>query len=442
MIQGMAYPEDLAATVHGYLRHARRPSPGLRSLKHLFEVMYSASLRTDESRFAAFHIVFLDPRHPDPNPPKRITRDRWDCMHFPQAVPLSASSLVKLAMASDPRSSSIAVWTSPRGSCMAWGLVDQGNAYYQFAHFEAEAAHLRPGTFQASIAGLGHLVVYDGFAKVAELRDQSLVRGDVDALRAGPVRDALTPVIQQLVRDVRRDVGTRKSHEDSKVWDDSVADDIITALCRILGRVHAYRHGGALLITPRPATGLRVKYPIHYDRLRTALKRQAVSRIQSAIANDTIFRQYMDREADFIPVDLYLDEAISDDDLKESTTGIDGTLWFISLLSRVDGVVVLTPDLTVKGFGGEITVTTRPTAVWRAADMHGRRLNSLDYEHLGTRHRSMMRYCARVRGSLGFVVSQDGDIRAITQAHGRLLVWENIRLELYEFARLKKRSRI
>ena len=440
MIQHMAYPADLAAVVHGYLRHIRRSSPGIRPLNHLFEVMYGASLTTEESRMAAFHIVFLDPRRPDPDPPKRITRDRWICMHFPQDVLLTASSLVKLAMASDPRSSSIVVWASSRGTCSAWGLVDQGNSYYQFAHFEAEAAHLRPGIFQASIVGLGHLVVYDGFAKVAEVRDQSLVRGDVDALRAGPVRDALAQVIQRTVREVRRTVRARRSEQDWAFWDESVADDVITALCRVLGRVRAYRHGGAFLITPRLATGLRIKYRIQYDRLRTALRRQAVSRIQSAIANDTIFREYVERESDSIPVDLYFDEAINDGDLKESTTEIDGTLWFISLLSRVDGVVVLTPDLTVKGFGGVITVTTRPAAVWRADDMLGHRLNSLDYEHLGTRHRSMMRYCARVRGSLGFVVSQDGEIRAITRANGKLLVWENLRLELYEFAHAKRRS--
>jgi len=46
----------------------------------------------------------------------------------------------------------------------------------------------------------------------------------------------------------------------------------------------------------------------------------------------------------------------------------------------------------------------------------------------GTRHRSMFNYCAAHSGSVGFVVSQDGDIRAITKVGTKLVMWENIRL--------------
>ena len=53
-------------------------------------------------------------------------------------------------------------------------------------------------------------------------------------------------------------------------------------------------------------------------------------------------------------------------------------------------------------------------------------LSRIDPYHYGTRHRSMMRYCMAHPGSVGFVISQDGEIRAITRVQQRLVMWENL----------------
>jgi hypothetical protein len=42
----------------------------------------------------------------------------------------------------------------------------------------------------------------------------------------------------------------------------------------------------------------------------------------------------------------------------------------------------------------------------------------------------MMRYCYDKPGSLGLVVSQEGDIRAMTRIDDRLVLWENIDVQL------------
>jgi hypothetical protein len=42
----------------------------------------------------------------------------------------------------------------------------------------------------------------------------------------------------------------------------------------------------------------------------------------------------------------------------------------------------------------------------------------------------MMRICFRRAGSAGFVVSQDGDVRAMTRVDDRLIVWEDVKLRL------------
>lgn len=55
-------------------------------------------------------------------------------------------------------------------------------------------------------------------------------------------------------------------------------------------------------------------------------------------------------------------------------------------------------------------------------------MDSFDFEQLGTRHRSMMKYYYNHPKSIGFVVSQDGDVRAMKRVGINLLVWEKVKI--------------
>ncbi len=48
----------------------------------------------------------------------------------------------------------------------------------------------------------------------------------------------------------------------------------------------------------------------------------------------------------------------------------------------------------------------------------------------------MLRYCDANPESVGFVVSQDGDVRAIGKFDDRLLMWENVQAQSFLNARL------
>jgi hypothetical protein len=170
---------------------------------------------------------------------------------------------------------------------------------------------------------------------------------------------------------------------------------------------------------------------MRYPRLRDAVENFLYFDEMSMRASE-VNRKSLDLEAVEIPSSDFLDEIVSEDEKQDSTFELDGAIWFVSLLTRVDGLVLLSSDLTVRGFGVEINVPDVPPQIFRARDVHATvaRLERVDYEALGTRHRSMMRYCAKVPGSLGLVVSQDGGVRVMTSNRGRLVVWESIQLQL------------
>ena len=104
----------------------------------------------------------------------------------------------------------------------------------------------------------------------------------------------------------------------------------------------------------------------------------------------------------------------------------------------------MNPNLCVKGFGTEIQLTSQIDKVYlstRPMAASGS-LKKVDFEQFGTRHRSMIRYCSHVNNSVGFVISQDGGVRAISKVNGKVVIWEDIRLQLADFIRTNRGGRV
>lgn len=430
------YPEDIAKAVFSEVKKRNDIYPSEDLLIELFEILYFASIKTEEAEPIVFNIVYLDPDDPDPDPPERLVRDRWGYVEFSEQIELNIPNVIKLAKASDPRSSSLAIYDNQGDELMIWGLIDQGNRYHDYVNHESEEGPERPGIFQASIEGPGFLVAYIEYQKIAELRINRLIRKTVDVFSRGPIRDALEVGINRHLESIQNEV-EEDVYDDRDHWDNSLTQYWFTSICRILLRIKSYKHGGALLISGGRATrGLNIKYRISYNRLKEALVQRGAKLAEMTYASDQIYEHL---EEDEIPTDLYLDENVSYSELNSIRSEIDGSLWFISLLSRVDGLVLLSKHLSVRGFGVEIKSTKIPDNVYVSSTQVPIEtgLKAVEYNHFGTRHRSMMRYCWSYTGSVGFVVSQDGDIRAMTRYDNKLIIWDNIKLQAYTFIRRK-----
>jgi len=411
--------------------------------------MYFASLKTEELHALSFDIVYLDPQNPDPSPPKRITNDRWRFIRFSETIPLNIPNLMKLASACDPRTSSLAIYHDSQDRLGAWGLIDQGNSYSDYINYESESGPERPGLFHASTAGIGHLVAYRQTKKIAELKVNTLITNILDVFADGPIHDALQPGVLNYLDAIKRIVPP-EIYEDRSGWDESLKSKWMETLCRLILRVQKYHHGGALLISPdNSQNGLNIKYKLAYDRLRSAIENRAALEVQVTYASDRIWEYIESDDEGDMPIQLYLEESVNSNNLEDNRREIDSTIWFISLLTRVDGSVCLNQDLEVKGFGVEITVREAPKSILLALSRYANpksRFRRVDYNHYGTRHRSMMRYCYKVPGSVGFVVSQDGAVRAITRVREHLVIWDNIKLQLPDFIKSRrltpKRSKV
>ncbi len=111
---------------------------------------------------------------------------------------------------------------------------------------------------------------------------------------------------------------------------------------------------------------------------------------------------------------------------------LDGAIWFTSLLTRVDGLVLLDDSLLVRGFGVILEKTDMPPGIEAVQSTGPEPRKStarpLYLEGFGTRHRSMAAYCARNPGSVGFVASKDGGVRTFKRVGKQLIMWDDIML--------------
>ena len=114
---------------------------------------------------------------------------------------------------------------------------------------------------------------------------------------------------------------------------------------------------------------------------------------------------------------------------KARTKGqLELAIWVTTSLSRVDGAVVLTKSLDVLGNGARLGAPPA-VAVRTATRSDGKYSKSVhDLGRWGTRHGSMIAYCAARKEAVGFVISEDGGVRAITQVGAEATMWERIRL--------------
>jgi hypothetical protein len=403
------YPKDLAKHVHSVLNSAARTFlPPLHTLEELFEHLYFASLQQEEAENVTCRVAFIDRQNLEQaEHPKNV----WRFYPLSPDIAFTTRNLTKLSKGADPWASTLAVGVNAKGDLRIWGLFDQTVHENTFIFQETHKGITAPGMFQSSVEGVGEIAAFNGNIFLGRLRQNVMATKELAVLDYGPIHQKLS----QSIRGHKAGV----SHSDS-----SLERRWLSTLSRILIGIRRYRHGGAVLLSDNPR-GLEVRYNLQYARLSEALDRVTSLYRRS----DSMHSRIWGSKRRSLPMSLYLDESILESDIRQTENEITGCVRFLSSLSRVDGLLWFKRNLTLQGFGVLVQGTSGPQMVFRANNAHSTDLTEIDVQNFGTRHRSMMRYCSQNADAVGFVVSQDGDVRAITSQNEKVILWESIRLQ-------------
>jgi hypothetical protein len=428
----MLNAKRIATLVTEYLRNLHGASPTVVAIQRLVETLFYASLKTEEGRNVACTAVFVGAGFdPETYDFRRLHRYRYVPLSTPFA--LTPRTLAKFSQAAPPWAACIAV-RQTNDQFEICGLFDQEIHYQNALNREGEARFPRPGVFQVEITGPGTLTVYHDRKLLARLSHDRLVTSFPDVLNEGPIATALLRYIDKLEQRARRNLRKvfKKHDVDSFLVD---APNLwLHTLSRILLGIRRLHHGGAILLIPsKPTKDLSIGFPLLYDRVEIVLEQHLLASARWQAARNRMRNDYAEPGA-LLPAALVQDRRGAFNESEDAKKAELGCAAFISSLAGVDGLILFSGGLRVAGFGVEIKRGKDPTLALIARDAVARpsRLTSLNLSDLGTRHRSMMRYCDRHPGSIGFVISQDGDVRAMTKTKAGLVVWENIQLQEVE----------
>jgi hypothetical protein len=108
-----------------------------------------------------------------------------------------------------------------------------------------------------------------------------------------------------------------------------------------------------------------------------------------------------------------------------------GRLDAIARLASIDGALLLSPEFELIGFGTKLRAPPLNGSVIEGADGFGGGGQPFDVSRLGARHASAVAYVAALPGTVAFVASADGPIRALTRkGHGPIHCWPDCRLSM------------
>lgn len=406
-LKGLGLTEPKRAVVHSLLRLA-----------------YQATLRTEEGRFVRGSLTFAKPQEPDVDPPFTRRASFPSFTKLGSRHPITVDNLVKLSRAIDRWSGSIAVYASAE-KIVAWGVLDQLVHQNVRLYRESASGFTNPGLLTITMDGIGDISAYHGDLFLGGVKAQSLITRENDALESVMVMKYAFATLAPFVGQIATTLGDEKGATSTMAqlfynWSTNIA-----RLCIGLRRVGC---GGAFLLTPRPLKHkLHVGHVFPYQRLREStvldvLDERYLQRVDTACTTM--------REKGKIPYELFIERILAESDAEDRRDEMTGAVKLVTSLGAVDGLVLMTPDLGVAGFGVKIGGGTTPRKVYDGADFarRGARARTVDTTQFGTRHGSMIRYCALDRDALGLVVSQDGSVRLIMSSGKSLVFWDDLKL--------------
>jgi hypothetical protein len=405
------YPKDLAERVSGSWPADAYPLP--KGLAMILDVAYHASFLRDEERPVTGRLLVLSPSELplDTGPPAGL----WP-LRFTRPRRFDEHELRRLSQAVPVYRALIGVDDSD-GELGIWGIVQSGPRWLQAAQGGRAKEPPMPPCLIVRVVRPGHLLIGCGNRLVAELRGGQLSDFTLDVFQSR--------WLPSLFREARAMMASEHRAAARVTLDEDTAVDLTGHLAqqmvkRIVATMRSVHHGGIILVGPPDCVAeryLQTKYAF-FDSSPRRHFRGLVLSILEAVAEHAAT---VGRTAS---VELY--RAVADPRIAEFDEGLFEVGHLIASLAAVDGAVVLTKRFEVLGFGAEIAGRLPlVTEVRRALDLEADTFVTELVDAVGTRHRSVYRFCNAVPDAIAVVVSQDGSVRFVNRHRGSVTYWDH-----------------
>lgn len=436
-----AYPVDLAKFVY---ENWNKPSPAtaeipsstvephdqlppLPVLESLLSVCYQASLLKDEQRQVMLRLIISNHRRfsDEDGPPMGLQP-----LVFSDYRSFNANELRKLSPAAGFYRSLIGVDIDSKDNPFIWGIIHSGPRWLRMLRGGRGTPSVLPPYLVIYITAPGRIEVNKGLVTIGQLAD-----GRVFGPSMNVFDSKWLPLSFASIRSELRELHLKEKAEHGHSW--ANLDPDVTRIIgqhtirRIIASMRSFEHGGTLLIVPPElGTELSSKNPFlslmykFTDGVARARFRMLMIKLMNRLAecgSASVDESDSDQQVGWQQYAVSQDKALTTLD-----EGVFEMAHLIAGLSNVDGAVVMTKRFELLGFAGEIACADNDVSVVaRALDLEAENVVMESAERVGTRHRSVYRFCNSIHDAVAVVVSQDGGVRIVSWKDGRVTYWDH-----------------
>ncbi|MGP8260529.1 MAG: putative sensor domain DACNV-containing protein [Acidobacteriaceae bacterium] len=408
--------------------------PSVPILRDVLSALFFASLKTEESCPIQVRVHYMNST--DSALSRKGPIDYGRFFKLDKEIPLTISNLAKFSKAADPWVTGIAIQSKVGEGLQIWGILDQVVHFSTGLVWEnTDSGYIQPGAFHAVINGPADVTVMVGEFFVARLIHDVLVTRENRCLSKGPINRMIKRWVEPIFEAAMTEADKKLRGWDRSRWRALTEEAWIRTVSRVLISIARQRHGGAILITDdRGCQDLLIKYSLEYSRLADGIEASIACGMKSREFKDQILGfEHDERGGESPQITPLLSDAFRQayqlSELEEQADAmLTGAIKSVSSFAGVDGLVALSPNLHVRGFGAIIPTQQSQTEIIVSHTETTASNKRVRADRFGTRHRSMIAFCSKHPGSLGLVVSQDGDIRAMTSLSGNCVMFENVRV--------------
>ncbi|AHF89040.1 hypothetical protein OPIT5_00890 [Opitutaceae bacterium TAV5] len=408
--------QRLVSRLHDLLE-AQANAPSESQLHALCDLLYAASLLKEEGRAVRARVIVAPPGvFPETGgPPESAHAIRFTVPHD-----LTPNEIKRLSPAASFFHSAVAVWPDGDRGFRIWGLLNTGPRWLNLAAGGRKPVGNDLPHPLIHVRDPGWLLFYQGYDLVAEWRGRELYGPRMDVFRSRLLNERFADLRRQMLGELATDCLPPTLAIGDYV--ELVHRITLQFVKRIINLVRTSGHGGTVVVMPAGKEGLDAvarwidcKYSATPDEagfrcrnlLRAIVRRVGLLSPEGATAEEAwqVFRNSNDPELD------RLEEAFFE------------LARLFSDLMQVDGALVLDQALCLIGFGGEIRVDRNVLDVGQALDLDGDLVSRWSVRGDGTRHRSVYRLCSVEPAVIGFVISQDSQVRMIANVNDSVIFW-------------------
>lgn len=411
-------PVDLAtmvARLHRLLDE-RPDCPSPEDLRLACETMYSASLLKEEGRAVRARIILAPPdafAHSD-GPPEGVHSIRFTTPHN-----FSPGDIKRISPAASFFHSAVAVWPDRDRGLKIWGILNTGPRWMNLVAGGRKPAGTAIPHPIIHVRDPGWLLFYHDFCLIGEWRGQEFHGPRLDVFQSRLLNERFVSPRVGLIQSLGGECLSDSLDEDGY----SELSHLVSVqfVKRVINLVRTSGHGGTVVFLPDPSDqGNAFRW---IDCKYTAESDEAGKRFPN------LLKRIIRRVGQLCPPGCTVEEAwdvfrnskdLELDRLEESFFEL---ARFFSDLMQVDGAMVLDPRAQILGFGGEIQVPHNVFQVSQAHDLEGSRLSDWNVQSDGTRHRAVYRLCSVEPQVIGFVISQDSQVRLIANVEDSVIFW-------------------